>query len=147
MFYLLSEYSYLYRPTAVSKHGVVGLLRGVCGGLGPNSLIRVNAVAPSWTETAIIPYAAFRSLQGMASSIACLNLLIALTLYRPGSPWSPLQRLVSVFSPQWPLHLEWVVWSRIQLATLKPYTALMAAIRNWKKRLWDPWLSPWASRA
>ncbi|KAL1795586.1 hypothetical protein ACET3X_005810 [Alternaria dauci] len=40
-----------------TKHGVVGLLRALQPQLYPNLPIRINAVAPSWTDTAIVPRA------------------------------------------------------------------------------------------
>ncbi|KAI1342888.1 short chain dehydrogenase [Xylariaceae sp. FL0016] len=41
---------------SVSKHGVVGLMRGMHSTLAVEGLsVRVNAVAPSWTETGIVP--------------------------------------------------------------------------------------------
>ncbi|KIX92344.1 uncharacterized protein Z520_11952 [Fonsecaea multimorphosa CBS 102226] len=38
----------------VSKHGVVGILRGVREHFYPKRPIRINAIAPSWTDTTII---------------------------------------------------------------------------------------------
>ncbi|KIW41290.1 uncharacterized protein PV06_06862 [Exophiala oligosperma] len=48
----------------VSKHGVVGILRGIREHFYPNVPIRVNAVAPSWTATPIVslPHAAFEKM-------------------------------------------------------------------------------------
>jgi NAD(P)-dependent dehydrogenase (short-subunit alcohol dehydrogenase family) len=43
-----------------AKHGVLGLLRGVGGQIDSN--IRVNAVAPSWTATGMVPAEAIRSM-------------------------------------------------------------------------------------
>ncbi|KAJ5115236.1 hypothetical protein NUU61_000995 [Penicillium alfredii] len=44
----------------VSKHGVVGLLRGMVSQL--EGEIRINAVAPSWTDSAMIPKPILESL-------------------------------------------------------------------------------------
>ncbi|KAG9195224.1 hypothetical protein G6011_00344 [Alternaria panax] len=38
-----------------TKHGVLGLLRGLQPQLYPKLPIRINAVAPFWTDTAIVP--------------------------------------------------------------------------------------------
>ncbi|KAF1912789.1 hypothetical protein BDU57DRAFT_521344 [Ampelomyces quisqualis] len=38
-----------------AKHAVLGLLRSLHGHLYPKLPIRINAIAPSWTETAIVP--------------------------------------------------------------------------------------------
>jgi NAD(P)-dependent dehydrogenase (short-subunit alcohol dehydrogenase family) len=43
-----------------AKHGVLGVLRGVGGQIDSN--IRVNAVAPSWTATGMVPTEAIRSM-------------------------------------------------------------------------------------
>jgi hypothetical protein len=40
---------------AISKHAVLGLLRALYTPLYPNLPIRINAVAPSWTDTPIMP--------------------------------------------------------------------------------------------
>ncbi|KAH7128526.1 hypothetical protein B0J11DRAFT_603834 [Dendryphion nanum] len=40
---------------ATAKHGVYGLLRSLYDNLHPKLPIRINAVAPSWTSTSIIP--------------------------------------------------------------------------------------------
>lgn len=42
---------------ATAKHGVLGLLRALEPQLHPKLPIRINAVAPSWTDTAIVPRA------------------------------------------------------------------------------------------
>lgn len=41
--------------TATTKHGVLGLLRGLHPNLHPNLPVRINAIAPSWTDTGIVP--------------------------------------------------------------------------------------------
>ncbi|KAB8338729.1 hypothetical protein FH972_021674 [Carpinus fangiana] len=41
-----------------SKHAVLGLMRGLAGHLHPHLPIRINAIAPSWTATGIIPRSA-----------------------------------------------------------------------------------------
>lgn len=42
--------------TAVSKHAVLGLLRALQPQLNNSKLpIRINAIAPSWTATGIVP--------------------------------------------------------------------------------------------
>ncbi|KAL6708112.1 hypothetical protein ACN47E_003546 [Coniothyrium glycines] len=38
-----------------TKHGVLGLLRALYGQLYPSLPIRINAIAPSWTATGIVP--------------------------------------------------------------------------------------------
>jgi NAD(P)-dependent dehydrogenase (short-subunit alcohol dehydrogenase family) len=38
----------------ITKHGVLGMIRGLCNLLGSKD-IRLNAVAPSWTATALVP--------------------------------------------------------------------------------------------
>ncbi|ORY11030.1 hypothetical protein BCR34DRAFT_484745 [Clohesyomyces aquaticus] len=38
-----------------TKHAVLGLLRSLYGSLHPKLPIRINAIAPGWTDTAIIP--------------------------------------------------------------------------------------------
>lgn len=43
-----------------AKHGILGVLRCVGGQIGSN--IRVNAVAPSWTATGMVPAEAIRSM-------------------------------------------------------------------------------------
>ncbi|KAJ5624481.1 hypothetical protein N7510_000790 [Penicillium lagena] len=45
---------------ATAKHGVLGVLRGVGGQIDSN--IRMNAVAPSWTATGMVPTEAIRSM-------------------------------------------------------------------------------------
>ncbi|KAF3004670.1 hypothetical protein E8E14_002030 [Neopestalotiopsis sp. 37M] len=40
---------------AASKHGVLGFMRGLAGHLYPKLPIRVNAISPSWTATALVP--------------------------------------------------------------------------------------------
>jgi NAD(P)-dependent dehydrogenase (short-subunit alcohol dehydrogenase family) len=50
----------LYIPSntcnaATTKHAVLGLLRSLTPQLHPKLPIRINAIAPSWTETAIVP--------------------------------------------------------------------------------------------
>ncbi|KAF2713368.1 NAD(P)-binding protein [Pleomassaria siparia CBS 279.74] len=46
-----------FTPTdyTTAKHGVLGLLRSLYGNLYPKVPIRINAIAPSWTETGIVP--------------------------------------------------------------------------------------------
>ncbi|KEF53875.1 uncharacterized protein A1O9_10277 [Exophiala aquamarina CBS 119918] len=73
----------LIRYAAGSKHGVVGILRGVREHLYPNVPIRINAVAPSWTATPIIllPHAAFEkvglSVQPPSKVALAVGLLVA----------------------------------------------------------------------
>ncbi|KAF1850537.1 NAD(P)-binding protein [Cucurbitaria berberidis CBS 394.84] len=38
-----------------AKHGVLGLVRALYGRLYPKLPIRINAIAPSWTDTGIVP--------------------------------------------------------------------------------------------
>ncbi|KAI4666957.1 uncharacterized protein J4E88_010378 [Alternaria novae-zelandiae] len=45
-----------------AKHGVLGLLRALQPQLHPRLPIRINAVAPSWTDTAIVPRAMIAAL-------------------------------------------------------------------------------------
>lgn len=40
---------------ATAKHAVLGLMRSLHGQLHPRLPIRINAIAPSWTDTGIIP--------------------------------------------------------------------------------------------
>jgi hypothetical protein len=40
---------------ATTKHAVLGLLRALYGHLYPKLPIRINAIAPSWTDTGIVP--------------------------------------------------------------------------------------------
>lgn len=40
--------------TATTKHAVLGLMRSLTGHLYPSMPIRINAVAPSWTDTSIL---------------------------------------------------------------------------------------------
>jgi NAD(P)-dependent dehydrogenase (short-subunit alcohol dehydrogenase family) len=42
---------------ATAKHGVLGLLRALQPQLHPKLPIRINAIAPSWTDTGIVPRA------------------------------------------------------------------------------------------
>ncbi|KAF2732194.1 NAD(P)-binding protein [Polyplosphaeria fusca] len=46
-----------FSPTdyTTSKHGVYGILRSMYENLHPKLPIRINAVAPSWTDTSIVP--------------------------------------------------------------------------------------------
>lgn len=69
-----------------AKHGVLGLMRGLAPILGPNGTaegvqnIRINAIAPSWTNTGIVPGAVLEQVAGIvvqqpvavARSVACL---------------------------------------------------------------------------
>ena len=52
-------YYYYHNPklttTATTKHAVLGLLRSLHPQLYPTLPIRINAIAPSWTETGIVP--------------------------------------------------------------------------------------------
>jgi hypothetical protein len=41
--------------TATTKHAVLGLMRSLYGHLHPKLPIRINAIAPSWTDTGIVP--------------------------------------------------------------------------------------------
>jgi NAD(P)-dependent dehydrogenase (short-subunit alcohol dehydrogenase family) len=47
---------------ATSKHAVLGLLRSLTPALHPKLPIRINAIAPSWTETGIVPKAVINAL-------------------------------------------------------------------------------------
>jgi hypothetical protein len=49
---------------AISKHAVLGLLRSLYAPLYPNLPIRINAVAPSWTDTPIMPREVIAALSG-----------------------------------------------------------------------------------
>ena len=40
---------------ATSKHAVLGLVRALYSHLYPNYPIRINSIAPSWTDTGIVP--------------------------------------------------------------------------------------------
>jgi hypothetical protein len=40
--------------TATTKHAVLGLMRSLTGHLYPSMPIRINAIAPSWTDTGIL---------------------------------------------------------------------------------------------
>lgn len=42
-------------PPAAAKHGVLGLVRALYSHLSPKLPIRINAIAPSWTDTGIVP--------------------------------------------------------------------------------------------
>lgn len=53
----LYEETSLTNTKATSKHGVLGLLRALQPQLHPKLPIRINAVAPSWTNTPIVPRA------------------------------------------------------------------------------------------
>jgi hypothetical protein len=46
-----------FGPTdyTTAKHGVYGILRAMHENLYPNLPVRINAVAPSWTETGVVP--------------------------------------------------------------------------------------------
>ncbi|KAF2467295.1 NAD(P)-binding protein [Lindgomyces ingoldianus] len=46
-----------FSPTdyTTSKHAVLGMLRALYGNLYPKIPIRINSIAPSWTDTAIVP--------------------------------------------------------------------------------------------
>jgi NAD(P)-dependent dehydrogenase (short-subunit alcohol dehydrogenase family) len=46
---------------ATAKHGVLGLMRSLVDQLSPH-LIRINAIAPSWTDTRLVPKAALASI-------------------------------------------------------------------------------------
>ncbi|KAF2639663.1 NAD(P)-binding protein [Massarina eburnea CBS 473.64] len=51
-----------------SKHGVLGVLRALSALLPEHDLpIRINAISPSWTATAIIPEAFAKALEGVNS--------------------------------------------------------------------------------
>jgi NAD(P)-dependent dehydrogenase (short-subunit alcohol dehydrogenase family) len=41
--------------TATAKHGVLGLMRSLYSHLHPKLPIRINAIAPSWTKTGLVP--------------------------------------------------------------------------------------------
>lgn len=63
---------------ATAKHGVLGLMRSLVDQLPPNR-IRINAIAPSWTDTRIVPTAslakvgvAVQSTEVVARSVAVL---------------------------------------------------------------------------
>lgn len=45
-----------------AKHAVLGLLRSLHANLSPQIPIRINAIAPSWTQTAIVPQAVIDAL-------------------------------------------------------------------------------------
>jgi NAD(P)-dependent dehydrogenase (short-subunit alcohol dehydrogenase family) len=49
---------------AISKHAVLGILRSLYVPLYPNLPIRINAVAPSWTDTLIMPREVIAALSG-----------------------------------------------------------------------------------
>lgn len=65
---------------ATAKHGVLGLMRALTASLQPSIPVRVNAVAPSWTATGIIPPGLLEKFVGVSSqpadvvatSVACL---------------------------------------------------------------------------
>tara|TARA_R110002003_G_scaffold45_5_gene3468 strand:+ start:14122 stop:14982 length:861 start_codon:yes stop_codon:yes gene_type:complete len=48
--------------SATAKHAVLGLLRALHGHLHPKLPIRINAIAPSWTATGIVPKAVIAAL-------------------------------------------------------------------------------------
>ncbi|CEJ56612.1 hypothetical protein PMG11_02813 [Penicillium brasilianum] len=46
----------------IAKHGVLGMVRGLVHKLETEGIIRLNAVAPSWTQTGMIPADYIRSM-------------------------------------------------------------------------------------
>jgi NAD(P)-dependent dehydrogenase (short-subunit alcohol dehydrogenase family) len=46
--------THTHHITATTKHAVLGLMRSLTGHLHPNLPIRINAIAPSWTDTGIL---------------------------------------------------------------------------------------------
>lgn len=50
----------------VTKHGVLGIIRGVGNLMGET--VRLNAIAPSWTDTAMVPTEFVRSWGGLIQS-------------------------------------------------------------------------------
>lgn len=46
--------THAHRSAATTKHAVLGLMRSLTGHLHPNLPIRINAIAPSWTDTGIL---------------------------------------------------------------------------------------------
>lgn len=47
--------THTYNTQALSKHAVLGLMRALHPQLHPHLPIRINAIAPSWTDTGIVP--------------------------------------------------------------------------------------------
>lgn len=52
---------------ATAKHGVLGLMRGLVPILLPDIPIRINAIAPSWTTTGLVPEHVIESVVGIGT--------------------------------------------------------------------------------
>lgn len=63
----------------ITKHGVLGMVRGLVGLLQAKG-IRLNAVAPSWTATAIVPPAYLAAMGGSVQSPEAVARSVALLL-------------------------------------------------------------------
>ncbi|PSN71376.1 NAD(P)-binding protein [Corynespora cassiicola Philippines] len=59
-----------FSPTdyTATKHGVLGMMRALYCTLHPNLPIRINAIAPSWTDTGIMPREFVAAIQDMFQS-------------------------------------------------------------------------------
>lgn len=53
-----------------AKHGVLGLMRGLVPILQPDIPIRVNAIAPSWTRTGLLPEGVVEKFTGVPTQSA-----------------------------------------------------------------------------
>ena len=53
-----------------AKHGVLGFMRGIVPLLLPDIPIRVNAIAPSWTRTGLVPEGAIEQYAGVGTQSA-----------------------------------------------------------------------------
>jgi len=80
-----------YQPLCVadytaSKHGVLGFMRGMNSSLQASGIpIRINAIAPSWTETGILPiHALFTEVGGLVQPASAVAPSVALLMADSG---------------------------------------------------------------
>ncbi|KAF7712965.1 Short-chain dehydrogenase/reductase (SDR) family protein [Penicillium ucsense] len=62
----------------IAKHGVVGMVRGLMVKMENEGEVRLNAIAPSWTDTGMIPAQAIRDLGVPVQSAATVAKSVAL---------------------------------------------------------------------
>ncbi|EEH36520.2 hypothetical protein PAAG_06938 [Paracoccidioides lutzii Pb01] len=67
-----------------AKHGVLGLMRGLTPHLYPKLPIRINAIAPSWTDTGIVPRSLFELVGVTVQSTHVVALSVALLMSSDG---------------------------------------------------------------
>ncbi|ODH52261.1 hypothetical protein GX48_01578 [Paracoccidioides brasiliensis] len=67
-----------------AKHGVLGLMRGLTPHLYPELPIRINAIAPSWTDTGIVPRALLELVGVTVQSAHVVALSVALLMCSDG---------------------------------------------------------------